>query len=125
MTKLIDEKVKEIEVEFFRKEIICQATAESYWEHEIHSPMDINDEDHMHQLTIEDICHIAAIWHPNINFSEDSISTEEVNLAIQAISSSAITDEERGIGHFICHELCQLTTWPLWKTGKKPTESIS
>ena len=44
---------------------------------------------------------------------------EEIRVVINAITSSAITDEEKAIGSFTRRKLKKLRTWPLWKAGEK------
>ena len=52
---------------------------------------DYNDVNNIPSISIADLRNIASIRYPDFNFSEDSIPTEVVELAINAICSDAIT----------------------------------
>ena len=65
---------------------------------------------------IEVIRNIAA--HPEIFFDQMCLSTDEARIAINAISSQAITEEEASIGNFTRRELKKLNTWPSWEAGE-------
>ena len=54
----------------------------------------VNDDEHEHQLSIEDIRNIAAVRHPDISFDQIDLTTDEARFATNAISSQAITAEE-------------------------------
>ena len=80
-------------------------------EHNLFNPSDPDDsQDHVPTLSIPDIRAIAAIRHPGIDFSETSISTEEVGVVINAITSHAITPEEQALGRFTRRKLKKLST---------------
>jgi hypothetical protein len=47
------------------------------------------------------------------------LTTDELDLAISALQSEAITDEERALGTFSRRKLKTLPTWPLWHAAEK------
>ena len=44
--------------------------------------------------------------------------TDEVRLAVNAMSSQAIAAEEASIGNFTRRKLKKLSAWPLWEAGE-------
>ena len=56
-------------------------------EHNIMDPNAVIDSEHQHQLSLADVRSISAIWCPHLDFSESSITTEEMEMAILAIKS--------------------------------------
>jgi len=80
-------------------------------EHNIMEPSAVPDVDHHHQLTLADVCCISAIRYPHLDSSESSLSTEEVEMVVQAIQSQAITPAEQAIGRFTRRKLCSPSTW--------------
>ena len=69
-------------------------------------------------ISIADLRDIASIRHPHLNFSEESIPTEVVELAINAIWSDATTPEELSLGCFTRFKLKRLSTWDKWQAGE-------
>jgi hypothetical protein len=62
---------------------------------------------------------IAAQRYPSLDFSEESISTDEFEVIIHAIQSHAITPEEQALGSFTRRKLQKLETWPEWVAGEQ------
>ena len=63
-------------------------------EQNMYTPYHQTEDEHIHSLSIRDLQSIASINYPDQDFSENSISTEEIQVAIHAISSTTITDGE-------------------------------
>ena len=87
-------------------------------EHNIMEPSAVPDIDHHHQLALADVRCISAIRYPHLDFSESSLSTEEIEMVAQAIQSQAITPAEQAIGRFTRRKLCFLSTWEQWRAGE-------
>ena len=87
-------------------------------EHNIFKPHDIDDDDHVPSLTVADVRAIAALRYPDVDFSEHSVTTEQVGILLQAIQSQAITPAEQALGRFTRRKLKNLTTWPEWRHGE-------
>jgi hypothetical protein len=88
-------------------------------EHSLFRPNDPADDDCTPTLTVADVRHIAAIRHPDLDFSEQSISAAEIQVIIHAIQSQAITPAEQALGRFTRRKLKKLDTWPLWLEGER------
>ena len=79
----------------------------------------MNDEEHVHQLSIEDIQNISAMRHPDVSFDQIDLTTDEARFAMNhAISSQAVTAEEASVGNFTRRKLKKLNTWPSWEAGE-------
>ena len=78
-----------------------------------------NDTHNIPNISIADLRDIASIRHPELDFSEDSIPTEVVELAINAIRSNATTPEELSLGRFTQFKLKRLSTWDKWQAGER------
>ena len=65
-----------------------------------------------------DLCDIASIQYPDLDFSEESIPTEIVKLVINAICSNATTPEELSLRRFTRFKLKRLSTWDEWQAGE-------
>jgi len=87
-------------------------------EHNVMEPSAVPDVDHQHQLSLADVCCISAICYPHLDFSKSSLSTEEMEMVIQAIQSQAITLAEQAIGRFTMRKLRSLSTWEQWRAGE-------
>ena len=61
---------------------------------------------------------ISRLRNPELSFEEDDISSEMIELAINAIRSSATTPEEQALGFFTRKKLKQMDTWDIWKQGE-------
>jgi len=88
-------------------------------EHELHHPDPKTDDKHVCVLNLKDIHFISAICHPNVEFSEDLISTEQACIAASTISSKATTTAEQIIGTFTWQMLKTLNTCPLREAGER------
>ena len=77
-----------------------------------------NDTHNIPTISKADLRDIASIRYPDLDFSEESIPTEVVQLAINAICSNATTPEELSLGHFTRFKLKRLSTWDQWQAGK-------
>ena len=76
------------------------------------------DPEDVPEISYADIRHIAALQHPELDFSERSITPEEAQVVINAINSHAITPEEQELGRLTRHKLKKLSTWPEWRKGE-------
>jgi len=63
------------------------------------------DNDHQHQLTLADIRCISVIRYPHLDFSESSMSTEEMEMVTQAMQSQPITPTEQAACCLTQHNL--------------------
>lgn len=63
-------------------------------EHNIFQPNTTDMDEHVPVLSIADIRTIAQQPYPEIHLSEESISTKEIEIVINAITSQTITPEE-------------------------------
>lgn len=69
-----------------------------------------NDTHNIPSISIADLRDIASIRYPDLNFSKESIPTDIVELAINAIRSDATTPEELSLGRFTRFKLKRLST---------------
>jgi len=81
-------------------------------------PSAVPDVDHHHQLLLADVRCISAIRYTRLDFSESSLSTEEMEMVIQAIQSQAITPADQAIGSLTRRKLRSLSTWEQWRAGE-------
>jgi len=117
--QLHDERAKNFQPELaVGRKLSFAETWHAIAEHNIMEPSAVHDVDHQHQLALADVRSISAIPYPHLNFSESSISTEEMEMVMQAIQSQAITPAEQAIGRFTKHKLLSLSTWEQWRAGK-------
>ena len=61
---------------------------------------DCNDVHNIPLISIANLWDIASIRYPDLDFSQESISTEVVELAINAIRSDGTSPEELSLGCF-------------------------
>ena len=116
MHRLHREKAQSFEIEFTPEcHLVGSQKARAIREFNLFQPDVINDEEHIHQLSIEDIRNVATMRHPDISFVQADLSTDEARFATNAISSQAIAAEEASIGNFTWRKLKKLNTWPLWE----------
>ena len=85
----------------------------------ISSNDEYNDTNNIPNISIADLRDIATIRHPDLDFSEESIPTKVVELAINAIRSDATTPEELSLGRFTRFKLKRLLTWNEWQAGER------
>ncbi|KAG7373304.1 reverse transcriptase RNA-dependent DNA polymerase [Nitzschia inconspicua] len=86
-------------------------------EHDLYHP-DHPDDDHTPVFRLEDIRHIAALRHPEYDFSPEALASEHVHLHINAISSHTITPEEHALGTLTRRKLKTLSTWDEWHAAE-------
>jgi len=85
--QLHDERAENLQLELAIKRKLSSAEAwRAVAEHNIMDPSAVQDADHHHQLTLADIWSISAVCYPHLDFSESSLSTEEMEMVAQAIS---------------------------------------
>jgi hypothetical protein len=77
------------------------------------------EEEHILTLTFKDICAIASIWHPDVDFSRSALPTDELRVIVHAIQFHAIMLEEQDLGSFTCCKHKKLDTQPLWAAGEQ------
>ena len=75
-----------------------------------------NTSRHLHSLTFDPslLCCILTWISPN-----PTVTTEELALVINAISSHSLTPEEQALGHFTRKKLRKLATWSDWEAGER------
>ena len=68
-----------------------------------------------------DIYSLRAITqprHPDLQFEEEDLSTEEIEVFINAIQSNATTPEKQALGHFTRRKLNTMDMWHDWQQGE-------
>jgi hypothetical protein len=119
LRRAFDSKIPTLDLEVAPGDHLnAKATRKVLQEHNLFRPNDIDDEDHIPALDPETIRAIAAIRHPDIDFSASMLSTDELNVALNAIRSHAITPAEQALGNLTRRKLYKLDTWPLWQAGE-------
>jgi len=119
LRQLYDKRADNLQLELaIEHKLSCAETWRAVAEHNIMEPSAVPDVEHQHQLSLADVCCISAIRYPHLDFSESSISTEEMEMVIQAIQSQAITPAEQAIGRFTRRKLHSLSTWEQWRAGE-------
>jgi len=119
LRQLYDERAENLQLELaIELKLSSAETWRAVAEHNIMEPSAVPDVDHHHQLTLAGVHCISAIRYPHLYFSESSLSTEEMEMVIQAIQSQAITPAEQAIGRFTRRKLCTLSTWEQWRSGE-------
>jgi len=119
LRQLYDEHAKNLQLELAMERKLSSAeTWRAVAEHNIMEPSVVPDVDHQHQLLLADVRCISAIRYPHLDFSESSLSTEEMETVMQAIQSQAITPAEQAIGRFTRRKLRPLSTWEHWRAGE-------
>ena len=127
LKRLHDEQVKEFQIEFAgsskstcpEKRLDALQLRKALVEHDIFQPDAPEYAAPVAQLSLEDIRAIAAIRFPDIDFTDPSVSTEEIGVHINAIQSKSLTPEEEALGHFTRRKLKTLSTWPKWQAGER------
>ena len=69
-------------------------------------------------LDITTIRAIAAL-KSGLDFSEDSISTDFIQVVISSITSQAVTPAEQALGKFTRRKLKNMDTWDEWLAGER------
>jgi len=119
LRQLHDERAENLQLELaIERKLSSAETWRAIAEHNIMEPSAVPDVDHQHQLLLADARSISAIRYPHLNFSESLLSTEEIEMVVQAIQSQAITLAEQAIGRFTRRKLHSLSTWEQWRAGK-------
>ena len=70
-------------------------------------------------MDIHSLRAIASLRNPDLSFAEADLSTEMIELVINAIQSKATTTAEQALGHFTRRKLKSLTTWNEWEAGER------
>ena len=120
LLRLHKDKVMEFDIEFSPEKCLdALQLQKALLEHDynLFNPDSLDDE-HMPALTINTLHVIASHLHPNVDFSEQNVSTDELALCINALSSRALTDEEAALGTFTRRKLKTLSTWLEWQAGE-------
>ena len=77
------------------------------------------DESHIPSISIDDLCHITALRYDDISYDDlTDLSLAEIQVAINAIKSSATTPEEQALGHFTRRKLKTLPNWQDWNDAE-------
>lgn len=88
-------------------------------EHDIFQPELLdNESDHLPTLSVDTLRSIASIPFTNASFDPDHISSDLVQLVINAITSAALTPAEQALGSFTRRKLQKLDTWQEWRAGE-------
>jgi len=83
LQQLYDERAKNLQLELaIERKLSSAETWRAVAEHNIMEPSAVPDVDHQHQLSLADVCCISAICYPHLDFSESSLSTEEMEMVI-------------------------------------------
>ena len=115
---LFDSKADTVSIEFApERHMDAKLLHKAIVEHDLFQPNEPEAE-HVPVLSIADIRTICEVQYPDYDFSEQSISAEEINLVISAIKTHE-TLEEQAIGHFTRRKLKTLSTWPEWQKGER------
>jgi hypothetical protein len=81
-------------------------------------PLDPDDDDTALTLSFDELLAIHALC-TDTPLSDLVLPTiEDMDFAIQAISSHELTPAEHALGSFTCCKLQKLDTWPLWQAGE-------
>ena len=112
--------VQHIHLDFAREEKLNAADrrrAEREHHFDANPYREMDDDEHTPVLSVDCLRAIAAIRYPDLDFSTDVISSEEITIACNAIQA-ATTPEEHALGKFTRRKLKKLSTWPLWQAGE-------
>ena len=73
----------------------------------------------MPHIGIETLLCIAANQFEALDFSEDNIPTEIIQVLLHLLTSSKITPEEQVLGTFTRQKLKTCPTWNKWEAGER------
>ena len=119
MKELFDAKVTRFDIEFApEKRLDAKHLRKALLEHDLFKPNE-PEEEHVPTLSIDAIRAIAAIRHPEEDFSDPTISNEIISTVINAIRSNETTSDEQALGHFTRRKLRKLDTWEKWQDGER------
>jgi len=119
LRQLYDKRAKNLQLELaIERKLSSAETWRAVAEHNIMEPSAVHDVNHQHQLSLADVRSISAIRYPHLDFSESSISTEEMEMVMQVIQSQAITPAEQSVGRFTRRKLCSLSAREQWRAGE-------
>lgn len=76
------------------------------------------DDGHLHTITYFNLCCIASVQHGILVEEFNEIPIFVMDVAINAISSTATTKEEMALGTFTRRKLKKLPNWSEWKEAK-------
>jgi len=71
----------------------------------------------VHSLSVADMRSIAQARYPDLDFSEDAVITDEIEVVLGVIQFH-VTPKEQALGHFTCHKLKTLNMRTQWCTGE-------
>lgn len=119
LCQLFDSKADTVAIDFApERQLTASEQRKAVHEHGLFQP-DLLDDTHTPSLTVDHIRAIASIHHLDIDFSPEASSPEEVNLAIGALQSHAMTPDEQSLGTFTRRKLKKLSTWNDWLAGER------
>ena len=119
LKELFDAKVTRFDIEFApEKRLDAKHLRKALLEHDLFKPNE-PEEEHVPTLSIDAIRAIAAIRHPEEDFSDPTISNEIISTVINAIRSNETTSDEQALGHFTRRKLRKLDTWEKWQDGER------
>ena len=99
--QLCNERAENLQLELaIERKLSSAETWRAVAKDNIMEPSAIPDADRQHQLSLADICCISAVPYPHLDFSESSLSTEEMEMVAQAIQSQAVAPAEQAVGRF-------------------------
>ena len=76
------------------------------------------DDSHSHKMTYFDLCCIASVQHGVPIEEYNKIPITDIDVAINAITSTKTTKEEMKLGHFTRQRLKGLSNWNEWRDAK-------
>ena len=119
LRQLYDDRVTDLDIELApERKLSSGAIWKAVAEHNLFQPDQPDDEDHTPTLSVADVRAIAQVRYPDVDFSETSISSDEIEIVIGAIQSQSVTPAEQAMGRFTRRKLKTLNTWDDWRAGE-------
>ena len=82
------------------------------------SPSPIYFEEHVHELSIDDICAIGPLKCNDLDMYEEAIPSYMIQLCINTLNSDKMTKEEKDLGYFTIKKLKRLQNWDQRKSSE-------
>ena len=76
-----------------------------------YTPTEADPDEHVLNLSVEDIRAIASIRFTDVDISEDAIPSEMIKVCINTLNSDHMTLKEESLGYFTCKKMKRLSTW--------------
>jgi hypothetical protein len=100
------------------RRLSAKALRNAYAEHDLFAPDNLDNDDRGPVINFVGLRAIAALRHPDVDFSDEFVPTPELNVLLNAITSTAVLPEEQSLGHLTRRKLKKLSTWPEWKKNE-------